>query len=143
MMLYNQVAIAAKIAGAYTVREVSEGKHTITKVQIAIAQNKNVKGTWEHQHAEITAEAWNKTGEKIQKLSIGQRAVFMGRLGFDTYEHEGNKRTKWIIDVRDIEPIDSPSRAADPKPATPPPAPKPAPRDPEPDEPVTEDDLPF
>lgn len=112
------------------------GESTLYKVAVEVQQTKKVKGQWERQKWTIDAKGWNKSGEKLGKLSEGALAAFTGKLEADIFEYQGQMRQKLFITVFSVdtlEAIDRPS-ASSPKP--------PEQQDIPPGE-IIEEDIPF
>jgi len=76
----------------------------------------------------LDCTVWEKQAESVAEyLRKGSKCAVQGEIRMDRWEdQEGNKRTKWFCNARNVEFLDPPSRRPEPTP-----------------EPVAEEDLPF
>lgn len=63
----------------------------------------------------VSCEAWEKTAEAVNRfLTKGKRATVVGRLTEDTWEANGEKKTKWKVVAERVEIIDFPDQNQQP-----------------------------
>lgn len=80
-----------------------------TKVSFGVAVNKRVKSgdEWVNKPNFFDCEAWSKIAEFIQaKLHKGSKVRLAGELEFQQWEQDGQKRSKVVLVVFDITPLD-------------------------------------
>ena len=94
MPSYNKTIIAGHLTRDPETRQA--GSSSVCSFSIAVGRKfKGKDGQMQEETSFIDVEAWGKTGELVaQYLSKGSACLVDGRLKQDTWEQDGNKRSK-------------------------------------------------
>lgn len=133
----NAVQCAGNLTRDPEAKEFS-GK-TVAKFGIALNRKwKNKEGEWQEEPCFIDCEAWGDTAKRIcERAGKGSKVYLSGRLKMDTWEKDGQKRSKLLLAVDSVQFLDPKAEGSAPKSAA---APAPAPVV----KPVTEEEpIPF
>jgi len=103
-MSLNQVVISGRMGKDPEVRQISDSKSVVgfsLAVDDFYGGKKNT--SW------VYVEAWDKTAEVVGKLlSKGKRAAIVGRLREDTWEANGEKKSRLKVIADRVEVLDYP-----------------------------------
>ena len=153
MAIYNRVILVGNLTRDVDLRYTHSGT-AVTEIGLAVNdRRKNAQGEWQDETTFVDVTLWGRTAEVAsQYLSKGSPVLIEGRLRLDTWETDGQKRSKLrVVGERmqmlgsrsgRTEPAPPPSAAPAASPApepaaapggSPPPGPGPAP----------DDDIPF
>jgi single-strand DNA-binding protein len=110
-MNLNEVNLIGRLTRDPETRQLPSGNASVTNFTVAVNHSFSVNGERKEETAYIDCKAWNKTGELISKYcQKGREVRVTGRLQQESWEVEGNKRSKLVVLVRDISFGSSPGR---------------------------------
>ena len=142
-MLFNTTGTGRLVADA----EVKFTNEKSQLLEIRIATNERVKkgDNWEDRPSYLTLKYWVHANSKLpQYLKKGTQVVVNGKVEEERWETDGQKRSKVVVIVTDLELVGGKSDVANAAPTTPAsqaPASTPAPA--ETGAPIDEDEIPF
>lgn len=132
-MNYNRCIIGGTLTRDPELRN-TQGGHSVTKIGVAVNRRFSSNGESREEVAFLDCEAWGKTAESIaQYFRKGSRILVEGRLKQESWEKEGEKRTKLIVVIDNFQFVDRKEGGQEPAPRK---APKPSTE-------VSDDDIPF
>lgn len=105
-MSLNQVIISGRLGKNPELRTTSSGK-SVVGFSLAVDDGYGDKKTTEW----IYVEAWEKTAEAVNRLlTQGKRAAVIGRLKTETWESNGEKKSRIKVVAEKVEIIDFPEK---------------------------------
>jgi len=96
MASYNRVILVGNLTRDVDLRYVSNGGTAVTDLGLAVNdRRKNQSGEWVDETTFVDVTLWGRTAEiASQYLSKGSSVLIEGRLKLDTWETDGQKRSK-------------------------------------------------
>ena len=109
----NKVMLIGRLTRDPETRSTAGG-NSVTKFGLAVNRSYRKKDS-DEQVEEVTfvdIEAWGKTGETFARyMKKGRPAYIEGRLRLDSWEKDGQKRTKLLVVMEDFQFLDSGDRS--------------------------------
>lgn len=93
---YNSITIVGHLTRS--VEQKAVGDHVVYEAGIAVNNGYGEK----QRPCFIDVNAWNKTGAALAKLNKGDAVMLVGSLEQDTWEKDGQKRSKHKITVNQV-----------------------------------------
>ena len=95
MASFNKVILVGNVTRDVTVKHTQSGK-AVTEVGVAVTdRRKSAEGEWIEETTFVDVTLWGRTAEVASEyLSKGSQVLFEGRLKLDTWEKDGEKRSK-------------------------------------------------
>ncbi|PQO28046.1 single-stranded DNA-binding protein [Blastopirellula marina] len=96
MASFNRVILVGNLTRDIEVRYVSNGGMAVTELGLAVNdRRKNQSGEWVDETTFVDVTLWGRTAEIASEyLSKGSSVLIEGRLKLDTWETDGQKRSK-------------------------------------------------
>ncbi|QDU77386.1 Single-stranded DNA-binding protein [Bremerella volcania] len=96
MASFNRVILVGNLTRDIEVRYVSNGGLAVTELGLAVNdRRKNQSGEWVDETTFVDVTLWGRTAEIASEyLSKGSSVLIEGRLKLDTWETDGQKRSK-------------------------------------------------
>lgn len=96
MASFNRVILMGNVTRDIDVRYVSNGGLAVTDIGLAVNdRRKNQSGEWVEETTFVDVTLWGRTAEIAgEYLSKGSPVLIEGRLKLDTWETDGQKRSK-------------------------------------------------
>jgi len=128
MASFNRVILCGNLTRDPELRETPGGAKVCEMGMAVNERYKNQSGEWVEKPVYVDFSAWNRQAETCsQYLSKGSPVLIEGRLRYDTWEKEGQKRSKLSVTADRVQFLGSPKQAGMGQNAGPGAAPSPAP----------------
>ena len=112
-MSINNATISGNVGKFIELRQTASGTDVL-KFSVAVNENRKDKnGEWQQKTSWIPCVLFGERAKKLsEKLTKGTKVTVAGKLNVDTYEKEGEKKTKFQINVNALD-IHTPKQTED------------------------------
>lgn len=101
--MINTATVEGYVCGRIETRATRSGRE-VTSFSLNCPKRRNVNGEWQSQPRFFECQYWHSEGQDFRAPQIVEKAhlVVTGELEFEQWESNGSKRSKTLVNVREL-----------------------------------------